>query len=234
MTFDYLDFGRQWGASASKAVALVASASFSVIIGVVVFLAFFFTMLVQDDRAGRWLEENAPIDRDAVRRLAGAFYQTGRGMLIGSGLTALAQGIVATAMYAALGIPRAALLGILTVGFSLIPLTGPALVWIPVAAGLVLNGHIGKAALLAVLGIFVVGTVDNVLRPWLSRRASLGLTSVTALVAILGGVAAFGAWGILFGPLAVRLALEGLEIARARGAFGRPPPSQELRPEGSS
>jgi predicted PurR-regulated permease PerM len=59
------------------------------------------------------------------------------------------------------------------------------------------------------------------MRPWLSKRADVGLSTTVVLLAIFGGMAAFGAWGLLLGPLVVRLAKEALEIARDRDTFVR-------------
>src|SRR5262249_53336270 len=143
----------------------------------------------------------------------------GRGLLVGTGLTALVQGVLAGVIYACLGVPRAMLLGLLSVVGALIPITGPAVVWIPVAAGLALTGQPVKAVILVVLAVAVVGTVDNVMRPWLSRRATVGLSTAVLLVSIFGGMVTFGAWGLLLGPLVVRLAKEALEIARDEDLF---------------
>jgi predicted PurR-regulated permease PerM len=138
--------------------------------------------------------------------------------------------LLALAAYAVLGVPRALLLGLLSVVAALIPITGPALVWIPVAAGLALTGHPGKAAILVAVSFALVGTVDNMMRPWLSKRAHVGLSTTVVLIAIFGGMVAFGPWGLLLGPLVVRLAREALEIARDNDLFARrgKPPAEAL------
>ncbi|MBX3191666.1 MAG: AI-2E family transporter [Labilithrix sp.] len=212
---------KDYGASASKAIAFVAGASIDVLIGVFVFFATFFSLLLGGARLYAWLERNSPLEPDVFRRFAEAFQQAGRGLLVGTGLTALAQGACATAIYAALGIPRAMLLGLLSTVASLIPATGSTIVWVPVAAGLVFSGEPGKAVVLSILCLGVVGTVDNVLRPWLSERARVGIPGSVVLVAIFGGLVVFGPWGLLLGPLALRLAAEGLVVAREKRVFRR-------------
>lgn len=221
---DIVGLAKDYGAGASKAFGLLASASADVIIGAFVFIATFFALLVDGERAYAWFASRSPIEPGIFRRMSNAFYQAGRGLLVGNGLTALVQGILAGFIYAVLGVPRAVLLGLLSVVAALIPVTGPALVWVPVAAGLALTGHPGKAIVLCVLGVVVVGTVDNVMRPWLSKRANVGLSTTVVLVAIFGGMAAFGPWGLLLGPLVARLAAEALEIARDRDLFARRAP----------
>ncbi len=219
---------KEHGMNASKAAAVVASASLEAIVGVFIFFVVFFAALVDGARAWRWLEANAPIDSDALTRLRDAFFEAGRGLLVGNGITALVQGGIATITYFALGVPRALLLGLLSVVGALVPMTGPTIVWIPVAAGLLLTGHPGKAAILAAVGVVIVGSADNLLRPYLSRKAHVGLDTSVVLLAIFGGIALFGGWGLLLGPLVVRLAIEALQIVRERGLLGTTPlpPSQ--------
>lgn len=227
---DVLRLLRDYGADASRALTSIAGASIEAALGVFVFFVAFFALLVEGERGRVWIERFGPLDPAVLRRMGAAFHQAGHGLLVGNGLTALAQGGLATITYAALGVPRALLLGLLSVVGALLPLTGPAIVWIPVALGLALTGSLVRAAILTVIGVGVVGTVDNLMRPWLARRAHVGLSTSVVLVSMLGGIAAFGGWGLLLGPLAVRLTAEALALARERGLFGRPPPPRPVRP----
>jgi predicted PurR-regulated permease PerM len=211
-----MQLARDYGQSASRAAALVAGASIEAVAFAFVFFVILFALLVDGPRAWRWIQGNAPIEPIALARLCEAFHQAGRGLLVGNGLTALAQGALATVTYALLGIPRAPLLGLLSVAAALLPVTGPTIVWGPVALGLLMTGHPVKAIVLTGVGVFVVGTADNVLRPWLSKRAHVGMPTPLVLLAIFGGIAFFGGWGLLLGPLVVRLAMEALELVACR------------------
>jgi predicted PurR-regulated permease PerM len=218
---DVVGLAKEYGASASKAAGAVATMGAEVAVGLFVFVMTFFALLVDSERAYAWVRERAPVEPPTLRRFADAFHQAGRGLLVGTGLTALVQGVLCGAIYAALGVPRAILLGLLSVVGALIPVTGPAIVWLPVAAGLALTGHPGKAVILVVLGVALVGTVDNVMRPWLSKRADIGLSTTLVLVGMFGGMAAFGTWGLLIGPLLLRLTMEAFDVAKEQGIFGR-------------
>lgn len=213
---DVIGLAKQYGESAATALGIVASASAEIVAGLFVFLTVFYALLVDGERAFAWLRSRLPLAPEVTQTLAQSFHQAGRGLLMGTGMTALIQGTLAGILYAALGVPRAFLLGMLSVIGALIPVTGPAIVWLPVAAGLFLTGQPGKAAILVALSVAVVGTVDNLLRPWLSKRADIGLPGPVVLVAIFGGLAVFGAWGLLFGPLIVRLAASTLDILRTK------------------
>ena len=218
-----ISLAKEYGAGASKALALVAGASIEAIIGAFVFFAVFYGLLVDGDKWWSWTRQHAPVEQGVLDRLAHAFHEAGRGLIVGTGLTAVIQGALATILYAAFGVPRAFLLGMLSVIGALIPMTGPMIVWVPVCLGLAFTGHVGKAIVLGALCAGVVGTVDNVVRPWLSRRFEVGMPATIVLVAMLGGVVVFGGWGLFLGPLVLRLAAEMLRVCRERRLFGREP-----------
>jgi len=205
---------QEHGAAAAQIVGGVAGAATQALLGLFIFLYAVYVFLVDGHGYYEWLEKHAPIEREHTRRLAAAFNETGRGLFIGIGLTGLAQGIVATITYFALGVPRALVLGLLTCISSLIPSVGTALIWVPVAVGLALAGRTGSAVIMACVGVGVIGTVDNVMRPIFARFGKLELPVFVLLTSIFGGLAIFGIWGLILGPLFARLAKEALIIAR--------------------
>jgi len=213
---DIMKIVREYGPSASKVVALVGGASAQALVSAFVFLVVFYASLLNDPRFSPWLEKNAIIETTYVVRLRDAFFQAGRGLVIGNGLTALAQGAIAMITFIALGVPRALVLGILAIVAALVPMVGSAIIWIPVALGLLLSGHPVKAAILTAIGLGVISTIDNLLRPILSGRAHIGIDTTVVLVSMFGGIAIFGGWGLFLGPLIVRLAVEVLAIVRER------------------
>ncbi len=203
----------EYGESMWRAVSAVARASATAAISAVVFVAALYTFLADGGRAYGWLEAHAPMPGDAFDRLAGAFRETGRGLLIAGGGTALLQGLVATMAYLAIGIPRAVVLGLLTAACTLVPAVGTAVVWVPLAIDLAFSGEYLRAVLMACAGV-VIGVVDNVVRPALARYGRLALPTFVVLVSMLGGVTVLGPAGALLGPLVVRLAVEAVEVLR--------------------
>ena len=205
---------QEHGAAAMQILGGVAGAATEAVLGFVLFFYAVYVFLIDGPGYYEWLEKHAPIDVEHTRRLAAAFNETGRGLFIGVGLTGLSQGIVATVTYLALGVPRALVLGLLTCFASLIPSVGTALVWVPVAIGLSLAGKAVQAAIMAGVGLLVISSIDNLMRPVFARFGKLELPSFVLLTSIFGGLAIFGTWGLLLGPLFVRLAKEGLVLAR--------------------
>lgn len=218
---------REHGAQALQLVGGIAGAAASAVVAFAVFFYAAYVFLVDGPDIYDWLERHAPFSENVSRRFAAAFEETGRGLLLGVGLTALVQAVICTITYFALGVPRAFVLGFLTLIAALLP-AGTTLVWGPVAVGLFLAGRHKEAIILTAIAAIIVGSIDNVLRPVFARYGNMQLSTFVLLLAMLGGFGAFGGWGLLLGPLAVRMAKEALMVIReARGAGGtaslRPP-----------
>lgn len=205
---------QEHGVQAASILGGVAGVATDAAVGFFLFVYAVYVFLVDGPAMYSWAEKHAPLDVEHTRRLVAAFDETGRGLFVGVGLTGLAQGLVATITYFALGVPRALVLGLLTCIASLIPSVGTALVWIPIAIGLALAGKTAAALIMAAVGVFAIGSIDNLMRPVFARWGNLQLSTFTLLTAMFGGLAAFGAWGLLLGPLSARLAKEALIIAR--------------------
>jgi predicted PurR-regulated permease PerM len=87
---------------------------------------------------------------------------------------------------------------------SLIPAVGAGLIWLPVAVYLYAVGDVISATVLLLYGIFVIGLVDNILRPILVGRDTK-LPDYVVLFSTLGGLAMFGITGFALGPLLAAL-----------------------------
>ncbi len=207
-----IDLLREQGGRAWAVFTQVAGVAAHVAIGVLIMVSGMYGVLVEGRSWYSWIEQHAPIPADALQRFAAAFVETGRGLAWGVVGAGAMQALVATAAYLILGVPSALALGMLTLIFSVIPAIGTAIVWIPVAVGLALTGREGAAIGLAVVGFAVIGSIDNLARPMLTRRGQLQLPSYVTLVAMFGGIELLGGWGLMLGPLVVRLAKEAILI----------------------
>ena len=190
----------------------LAGAAAHFVIGLLIMVTGMYGVLVHGSSWYAWIERHTPMAPEHVARFGDVFIETGRGLWFGIVGAGLLQSLVATVTYLVLGVPSALALGMLTLLFSVIPAIGTALVWAPVAAGLAITGRTTEAIVLAVVGVAVIGTIDNLARPWLARRGELRLPSWVVLVAMFGGIELIGGWGLVIGPLVVRLAKEALAI----------------------
>ena len=209
-----VDLLRAQGGRAWAVFTQVAGVAAHVAIGTLIMVSGIYGVLVEGRTWYSWAEQHAPVPADAFHRFAAAFVETGRGLAYGVVGAGMMQAIVATVAYLIIGVPSALALGMLTLIFSVIPAIGTAIVWAPVAAGLALTGRPIAAASLTIVGVAVISTIDNLARPWLAHRGQLKLPTWVVLVSMFGGVELFGGWGIIYGPLVVRLAKEALEVRR--------------------
>ena len=185
-------------------------------------LAFgLYAVLAEGQRGWAWALDHSPLRRDLTERLAEAFQETGRGLLASVGITAALQGVLCTVTYFALGIPRAWVLGFVSAAFSIMPVVGTPLVWGPLAIGLAMSGETTKAIILLVVGGGVIALIENLVSPFFARIAKFKLNTFLLVASMFGGTLAFGPAGLMLGPLVMRLAQEGLAIARDEGLIGK-------------
>jgi predicted PurR-regulated permease PerM len=208
-----LELARRHGGGAVSTASRVFGMATSAVVGLFIFVYGFYSCLVDGRRAHDWLLVHSPLERRHFTRLVAAFTETGRGLILGVGLAALLQGVLATIGYVVIGVPQALVLGLLTTFAALIPAIGTGLVWVPITIGLFMAGRTKAAIAVLALGT-AISVADNFARPHFSRTAHLHLPAFVLFVAMLGGISVFGAWGLLAGPLFVRLALEGWRLYR--------------------
>lgn len=209
-----VDLVQRYGAQVLKVFTNVAGMFASGLIGLLIYFGGAYVFLVDGPQAWAWCRRHAPLAPAQLERLGVAFQETGRGLLVGVGLTSATQGAVATLSYLALGIPRWWVLGPVTALTSLLPVVGTSLVWLPLSLGLFLSGHPVKAAILVLFGVVVIGSVDNLLRPFFARMGALKMPALLLFVAVFGGIVTFGPWGGILGPLVVRLWMEAVALRR--------------------
>ena len=138
------------------------------------------------------------------------------------------QGALVGGAFWVLGIDGALFWGTIVLIVSAIPGLGSALVWAPGAAYLLAIDRPIDAVMLVVWGALVVGLVDNILRPRIVGGEAK-IPDLYVLLAILGGIGAFGVVGIIVGPIIAAVFLTVLDIYR--NAFAELLPNGGRRPD---
>jgi predicted PurR-regulated permease PerM len=152
-----------------------------------------------------------PMDQEHQERLFKHIVDAVLAVVHGSLVVAMVQGLLAGLAYWVLGVPFAALWGVATAFVALLPVGGSTLVSVPAAIYLFLDGGTLRAVLLLLWCLAIVGTVDNILKPVLIGNR-LGLPVLFLFFGILGGLALFGALGIVLGPVLLALLRALLEL----------------------
>ena len=98
------------------------------------------------------------------------------------------------------GLPSPVFFGVIAAFASLIPAVGSGLVWVPALLYFVVSADFTRAAVVLGVGMGVISTLDNVLRPTLVGRDA-GMHDLMVFLTTIGGISFFGPAGVLFGPL---------------------------------
>jgi predicted PurR-regulated permease PerM len=150
---------------------------------------------------------NVSVERlagDRGRQLIKVAGNTVSGVIYGILGTAIAQAIVAGIGFTIAGIPGAVLLSVLTFFFAVIPF-GPPLIWLPATIWLFANEKHGLSLFMLLWGIFVISSVDNLLRPYLISQGTK-LPFALIFCGVIGGALAFGLVGVFLGPTLLAVA----------------------------
>jgi predicted PurR-regulated permease PerM len=193
----------------------VLAGSFGVLTQLVIMLFVLFFLYRDGDEAREAVRRLLPLSPSETDRMLDRIGVTIRAMVNGSLIVAACQAILATAIYAVLGVPLFVLWGSTTFFAAFVPVFGTSLVWIPVCAYLLITGAWVKAAILVGWSALVIGSVDNLLYPYLVGD-ELQVHTLLTFFAVLGGVSVFGPSGILLGPMVLAVTLGLLEVWSGR------------------
>jgi predicted PurR-regulated permease PerM len=186
---------------ATGALGFIGTATRSALNLVIALFGAYFLLLRSD---GGWsaLRPFIPFSDDNVARLRSRFRDVTNSTVIGVLMVAAIQGALMGGMFLVLGLPNAAFWGVATAILSILPVVGSGLVWVPACAALAFEGRWGAAAVLAIWGLVIVGSADNVIRPLVYRRWA-NIHPFVTLIGAFAGIRWFGLLGILVGPLAL-------------------------------
>jgi predicted PurR-regulated permease PerM len=197
-------------ALASRATGIL-SGSVGVLtqLGITLFILFF---LYRDcGQALQALRKLLPLSNVEADRLFDRVGSTIAATVNGSLTVALVQALLAGTVYMILGVPGAVLWGAVTFITALVPVLGTFLVWAPIALYLAVTGSLAKALFLVIWGALVVGSVDNVLYPYLVGD-KLRLHTVPTFFSVLGGITLFGPSGLILGPMALAITIALIDV----------------------
>ena len=176
-----------------------------------VMLALLFFFLRDGDEIMVRARSLIPLDDARKGRLFTQLSAVTRAIMFGTSITALLQGVLVGVGFAIASLPSPVVFGVAAALLSMLPVGGTAFVWGPAAIWLFLDGRWGYGIFMLAWG-FVLGALDNVLRPVLiSGRARISALAVFA--GVLGGIPAFGAIGVIAGPVLLSLVIALIEFA---------------------
>jgi predicted PurR-regulated permease PerM len=130
-------------------------------------------------------------------------------------ILAAIQGTLGGLSFVLVKLPTPLFWGVAMAFFSLVPVVGSGLIFVPAALWLGFTGHWGRAVLLLVICAGVSTIVDNVLRPLLLGGRT-ELSGLVIFISVVGGVGLFGMLGLVLGPILVATAAGVLAVYMER------------------
>lgn len=208
------DAGEQLQVLAMKSLGLAASsglnftgktfgmlsAAVGLLIGLTMFLIALYYFLCDGSELMAATEKLIPIQVEYQRQLIHEFNRVMQAVVTATMVSAIAQGAATSAMLFLVGFHSFFLLFIVATFASLIPIAGTWMVWGPFAAWLAYQGAWGSAIFLTIVGVAVIGTMDNVIKAYVLQNDT-SLHPLLAFVSVFGAMQVMGLWGIFIGPI---------------------------------
>lgn len=196
----------------SSAFDLVGTAT-RVALNLTIAMFGMYYLLLHSEHTWRSVAPYIPFSASNTARLRSRFRDVTNSTLIGTGLTAVVQGTLVGAAFAVAGLSNAFFWGVVTAVFAILPVVGSGLIWGPGAIALFLDERLGAAIGIALWGLVVVASVDNVIRPIVYNKWAR-IHPLITLVGALAGIRYFGILGLLIGPLALSYFFELIVMFR--------------------
>ena len=198
----------------------IVSGIFRVTMNFLIMLVCMFFIFRDGEYLTEMFKTLTPLTESYRQLIVKTFQEVSKATVIGTLLTAVAQGVSGGLLYWILGIPNALLWGCLTALFSLLPIVGTGIVWGPWASYFFLT-HSTIQGIILVIGGLLVGVMDNFLRA-LFIEGKAEMHTFIVFLSIMGGIGYFGLVGMIFGPIIVALGLTFLELYKRE--FQQPVP----------
>ncbi|MEJ5086882.1 AI-2E family transporter [Brucella pseudogrignonensis] len=171
---------------------------FFISFGIMIYLLFF---LFRDGaELGEKIRQAIPLSEDYKNQFVEKFAAVIRATVKGNIIIALVQGTIGGVTFWLLGIEAALLWGVMMTIFSLLPVVGASLVWGPAAIWFAVNGMWVQTIILILVGVLIIGLIDNLLRPPLVGKGTR-MPDFVVLISTIGGISLVGINGFVVGPM---------------------------------
>ncbi|MDB5150731.1 MAG: family transporter [Mucilaginibacter sp.] len=189
---------------------LSATANMLVDIFVIYFLLYF--MLAHARQLEKTAREFLPFKKENNALLLSELKIQTISNSIGVPLLALVQAIAAWVGYMIFGVDQAFFWAVLTGVFSVLPVVGTTIVWVPLGVALYLSGNHWQG-----IGLLIYGTaiITNIVETFFRFVVQKKLGDVHPLITFFGviiGLDLFGFVGLIFGPLLISYLILLLKI----------------------
>jgi predicted PurR-regulated permease PerM len=219
-----LDQVRQAALEASKLLAptlgsILAFSGQTVFGGIILLISLYFFFL-DGEHLLHWIADVIPLSPKYSAELFAEFRAVLQAIVYGSVFGIVVSAAVTSLIYWIFGVPSPVVWGMISGVFSIAPVVGATVIWVPLGVVLVLTGQLGAGVGLLISCAVVFIILDNVVKPLVVSRG-MTLHPLLVLLGIIGGATTLGVSGLVIGPLVLSLFLAIMRIYR-RDFIGRP------------
>ncbi len=199
-------------------VGTVVSKINTVVIDIFLILTFYFLINTYGLKLKNYIYSLMPISHDKKNILYFEFSNTSSVVLYSIIFTMFAQGIAFGVLmlffdYSAL------YTGLMAGFFSVIPIVGTTLVYVPISLMEIANGNITGAIIILLYSIIFMGTIiDNVFKiifiKYINKKLEIkyALSEIMVLLSMIAAIGVIGFWGIIVGPAIAALTIASLKL----------------------
>lgn len=193
-----------------KNATTVGTTLFGSIPKFIIFVMMLSFLIPNQKNLVKQIKRLSPLDDEIDNLLINKFISMSKSMIKGSFVIALVQGVVSGLMLAVVGVPYSIFWTLIITFVSIIPL-GAGIINFPIGVILILFGNVWQGILVLVNHFLVITNLDNLLRPALVSKDA-HLHPALTLLGALGGISAFGFWGVIYGPVIMIILVTTLEV----------------------
>jgi predicted PurR-regulated permease PerM len=183
------------------------------IMDMIVFVMMLFFLLRDGAQLRDVLRGVSPLTRGQETEIIDHLAKTVKGVLLSMVIVPVAQGVVSLVGFWMFGVPSPVLLSVFVFFAAMIHLIGTPLVWIPTGLYLFFWVSPAKGIGMLLYGALIISTMDNIIKPMILKGAAQ-IHALLAFLSVLGGLYAFGAKGLIAGPVILSLVLSAYRIYR--------------------
>lgn len=208
------ELGRFVGLFLYEQVSAIASNVLKFLVNFAFMLLVIFFLLIDGKKLINFLVDLSPLPEDQDRKLMGKFHEMASVVLIVNGISGLIQGFLGGIVFAIFGLGSPFLWGSIMAILAFFPIVGIAIVFIPAAVYLFLQGRIAAGIFFIVFYLVISSVIEYMIKPKLVGD-KVRMHTLLIFLSVLGGLKVFGILGIIYGPLIITAFLTLTDIYRS-------------------
>jgi predicted PurR-regulated permease PerM len=202
---------QSFGGYVGKAINATSRMTLGLIANLFVILYSMFYFFRDGKRIVERVKYFFPLSEQYKEAIMERFVSISRAAVRGTLLIGLIQGGLGALTLLIFGVSTWLLWGIVMVAFSVLPVLGTWTVLVPAGIIMMIQGEVWQGVATIIIGVAIIGTIDNILRPRLVGREA-GMHDLLIFFSTLGGITVFGFMGFIIGPVIAAIFLTVLDI----------------------